>query len=207
MLDSFDSLDSLDSFDHYHLATPSPPSTLPLFLSPVSCPPPVPKHPSRSPSAGSRYGNRKVGRAVPVTPLRGVTGEPQTRPCNTNPARSATYPPLRELPQSGADIPVCARPRGQTGMSAPHYHAPSLRLAGTASPHLCWRAFAEAFPALDDRRRQATTADNLQIAPVPRTISRLFSARHFGPIPQGVALGWYVSPFQGWHQLCRELCR
>ena len=46
-----------------------------------------------------------------------------------NPANSATYPPLRERPQSGADIPVCARPRGQTGMSAPHYHAPSLRLA------------------------------------------------------------------------------
>jgi len=33
-------------------------------------------------------------------------------------------------------------------------------LAGTASPHLCWRAFAEAFPALDDSRRQSTTIDN-----------------------------------------------
>jgi hypothetical protein len=46
----------------------------------------------------------------------------------------------RMLPQCGADIPVCARPRGQAGMPAPHYHAPSLRLAGTASPHLCWRS-------------------------------------------------------------------
>jgi hypothetical protein len=45
--------------------------------------------------------------------------------------------------QSGADIPVCARPRGQTGMSAPQYHAPSLRRARTASPfYLCWRASA-----------------------------------------------------------------
>ena len=69
---------------------------------------------------GERYSNRKVGRAVPVTPLRGVTGEPHTRHCSANPAHSATYPPLRNLPQSGADIPVCARPRGQTGMSAPH---------------------------------------------------------------------------------------
>ena len=61
--------------------------------------------------------------------------------------------------QCGADIPVCARPRGQTGMSAPHYHAPSLRLAETASPHLCLRAFAEASPALDDNRRQRTSRE------------------------------------------------
>jgi hypothetical protein len=40
----------------------------------------------------------------------------------------------RQSHQSGADIPVCAGMRGQTGMSAPHYHAPSLRPAGTASP-------------------------------------------------------------------------
>jgi len=43
-------------------------------------------------------------------------------------------------------------------MSAPHYHAPSLRLAGTASPHLCLRALAGASPTLDDSRRQSTTA-------------------------------------------------
>jgi hypothetical protein len=29
----------------------------------------------------------------------------------------------------------------------------------------------------------------------------------FCPVTQGVALGWYVSPLQGFHQLCRELCR
>jgi hypothetical protein len=94
-----------------------------------------------------------VGRAVPVTPLRGVTGEPHIGHCNANPAHSATYPPLRELHQSGADIPVCARTRGQTGMSAPHYHTPALRLAGTASPHLRLRAFARASPALDEFKR------------------------------------------------------
>ena len=27
------------------------------------------------------------------------------------------------------------------------------------------------------------------------------------PIPQGVALGWHVAPFQGCHRLCREPCR
>jgi hypothetical protein len=42
-------------------------------------------------------------------------------------------------------------------MSAPQYHAPLLRLAGTASPHLRLRAFASAFPALDDNQRQSTT--------------------------------------------------
>ncbi|MGI6099024.1 MAG: hypothetical protein ACOYD3_04585, partial [Kiritimatiellia bacterium] len=26
----------------------------------------------------------------------------------------------------------------------------------------------------------------------------------FSPITQGVALGWYISPLQGFHQLCRE---
>ena len=46
--------------------------------------------------------------------------------------------------------------------SAPQYHAPSLRLAGTASPHLCWRASAGAYPALDDtRRRLASGIDAL----------------------------------------------
>ena len=44
---------------------------------------------------------------------------------------------LRMGPQSGADIPVCAGRRGQAGMPAPHCHAPSLRLAGTASPCAC----------------------------------------------------------------------
>ena len=36
----------------------------------------VPNHPARRASESSRYSHRKVGRAVPVTPLRGVTGEP-----------------------------------------------------------------------------------------------------------------------------------
>ena len=58
------------------------------------------------------------------------------------------------VPQCGADIPVCTGLRGQAGMPAPHYHAPSLRLAGTASPHLCWRAFAEASQRRDDNRRR-----------------------------------------------------
>jgi hypothetical protein len=66
--------------------------------------------------------------------------------------------PATNAAQSGADIPVCARPRGQTGMSAPHYHAPSQRLAGTASPHLCWRAFAEAHQTLDPHRPQPPPA-------------------------------------------------
>ena len=129
-----------------------------------------------------------VGRAVPVTPLRGVTGEPHIGHCNANPAHSATYPPLRELHQSGADIPVCARTRGQTGMSAPHYHTPALRLAGTASPHLRLRAFARASPALDDRRRHPTTINHNRHrlasgrqAPSSMTISRPFRASLFSP--------------------------
>ena len=44
-----------------------------------------------------------------VQPLKGRRREPHTRHCNANPAHSAIYPPLRVLPQSGADIPVCAR--------------------------------------------------------------------------------------------------
>jgi hypothetical protein len=61
--------------------------------------------------------------------------------------------PSTNAAQCGADIPVCARLRGQTGMSAPHYHAPSRAgLAGTASPYLCLRAFAGAVPVLDDNR-------------------------------------------------------
>ncbi len=108
---------------------------------------------------------RTKGRASrPCLPLRGMTGEPHTSPCNANPAYSATYPPLRELSQSGADIPVCALPRGQTGMSAPQSHAPSLRLAGTASPYLSWRAFAGANPALDDSRRLTTIDNGLHLA-------------------------------------------
>ena len=34
-----------------------------------------------------------------------------------------------------------------------------LRLAGTASPHLCWRASSGASPHLDDNRRQRTTIE------------------------------------------------
>ena len=56
-----------------------------LLLLPVSCLPPpvsrllpVPNHPTCLPGISSRYSHRKVGRAVPVTPLRGVTGEPRT---------------------------------------------------------------------------------------------------------------------------------
>ena len=60
------------------------------------------------------------------------------------------------LPQSGADIPVCAGLRGQAGMPATHCHAPSLRLAGTASPYLRLRASAEISP---DTRPPATPAD------------------------------------------------
>ena len=149
---------------------------------------PVPNHPARRPDTSSRYSNRKVGRAVPVTPLRGVTGEPHTGHGTANPAQYATYPPLRELPQSGADIPVCARPRGQAGMSATHYHAPSLRLAETASPHLRLRAFARASPALDDRRRHPTTINHNRHrlasgrqAPSSMTISRPFRASLFSP--------------------------
>ena len=92
------------------------------------------------------------------------------------------------LPQSGADIPVCARPRGQAGMSATHYHAPSLRLAETASPHLRLRAFARASPALDDRRRHPTTINHNRHrlasgrqAPSSMTISRPFRASLFSP--------------------------
>ena len=55
------------------------------------------------------------------------------RLCTATPAHSATYPPLRELPRSGADIPVCARPRGQTGMSAPHF-VPTLCQKSCISP-------------------------------------------------------------------------
>jgi len=66
----------------------------------------------------------------------------------------------RSCPQSGADIPVCAPGCGQTGMSAPHCHTPSLRLAGKAAPYLCWRASAEVSTALDDSRRQSTTIDD-----------------------------------------------
>jgi hypothetical protein len=144
--------------------------------------------PACRPGTSSRYSNRKVGRAVPVTPLRGVTGEPHTGHGTANPAQYATYPPLRELPQSGADIPVCARPRGQAGMSATHYHAPSLRLAETASPHLRLRAFARASPALDDRRRHPTTINHNRHrlasgrqAPSSMTISRPFRASLFSP--------------------------
>ena len=53
----------------------------------------------RPPPGGSRYGKRKVGRAVSVTPLCGVTGEPYTRRCNANPVHSATHPPLRSYPR------------------------------------------------------------------------------------------------------------
>ncbi len=97
----------------------------------------------------------------------------------SQPAHSATYPPLRELPQSGADIPVCAGLRGQTEMSAPHYHTPSLRLAGTASPHLCWRALAGASPALHDNRRQSTTACIWQTDAYSMTMSRPYRASLF----------------------------
>ncbi len=86
-------------------------------------------------------------------------------------------------------------------MSAPHYHAPSLRLAGTASPHLCLRAFAAAFPELDDSRRQSTTIDNSLHPAYIRIIPGLYHAPSglviILPNPQGVALGWYVAPFQG----------
>ena len=130
-----------------------------------------------------------VGRAVPVTPLRGVTGEPHIGHCNANPAHSATYPPLRELHQSGADIPVCARTRGQTGMSAPHYHTPALRLAGTASPHLRLRAFARASPALDEFKRGfGVGASRLHLVshtltptPCHHTLSLYASSPHFAP--------------------------
>ena len=36
------------------------------------------------------------------------------------------------------------------------------------------------------------------------TISRPYRASLFWPIPQGVALGWYIAPLQGCYQPCRE---
>ena len=36
------------------------------------------------------------------------------------------------------------------------------------------------------------------------TMSRPFRASRFWPVTQGVALDWYIAPFQGCHQLCRE---
>ena len=87
-------------------------------------------------------------------------------------------------------------------MSAPQYHAPSLRLAGTASPHLCWRAFADASPALDDNRQRLASGRQ---TPNSMTISRPYRASRFWPITQGVALGWYVSPLQGLHKLWHKL--
>ena len=86
--------------------------------------------------------------------------------------------------------------------SAPQYHAPSLRLAGTASPHLCWRAFADASPALDDNRQRLASGRQ---TPNSMTISRPYRASRFWPITQGVALGWYVSPLQGLHKLWHKL--
>ena len=94
-------------------------------------------------------------------------------------------------------------------MSAPQYHAPSLRLAGTASPHLCLRAFARATLALDDSRRQPTTIYNgLHLADrrhIPSLCHAPSGLGIFWLIPQGVALGWYVSPFQGFHQPWHKL--
>ena len=70
--DTFGLLDSFYSLDDSYLATPS---TLPLS--------PVPRLYRSTPPAASvqanRTANRRVGRAVPVTPLRGMTGEPRTR--------------------------------------------------------------------------------------------------------------------------------
>ncbi len=63
-------------------------------------------------------------------------------------------------PQCGADIPVCAGLRGQAGMPAPHCHTPSLRLAGTASPYVRWRAFAGASTTLAPHRPPSRLANN-----------------------------------------------
>ena len=60
-----------------HCLLPLPTATAYCYL-PCLLSPPVPKHPARRPGTSSRYSYRKVGRAVPVTPLRGVTGEPHT---------------------------------------------------------------------------------------------------------------------------------
>ena len=39
------------------------------------------------------------------------------------------------------------------------------------------------------------------------TMSRPFRASRFSPIPQGVALGWYIPPLQGFHLLYHVPCQ
>jgi hypothetical protein len=59
-----------------------------------------------------------------------------------------------------------------------------------------------------DKRRQSTTACILQTDAVLHDyIPPLQGLSVFRSIPQGVALGWYIAPLQGWQQLCREPCR
>jgi hypothetical protein len=41
-------------------------------------------------------------------------------------------------------------------------------------------------------------------SPSSMTICRPLRASRLCPFPQGVALGWYIAPLQGFHQLCRE---
>ena len=53
-----------------------------------------------------------------------------------------------------------------------------------------------------DEKRQRVTSDRQ--TPSSMTICRPFRASRFWPVTQGVALGWYIAPFQGCHQLCRE---
>jgi hypothetical protein len=89
-----------------HEAANVPPGTsgssVPAFRSPMMR---LYRQPPAAASAQARGTvKRRVGRAVPVTPLRGVTGEPQ-----------------RWSVQCGAGIPACPQPPAQTGMSAPHW--------------------------------------------------------------------------------------
>ncbi len=82
-------------------------------------------------------------------------------------------------------------------MPAPHYHAPSLRLAGTASPHLCLRAFARPSPALDNRRQQSTTACIWQTdALFQNYVTPLQGSHIFALLPRALPWAGISRPFR-----------
>jgi hypothetical protein len=145
----------------FRFARPPPPrvtvdtATAYCLLSPVSYPPPVPNHPARNVGTSSRYSKRKVGRAVPVTPLRGMTGEPHT---GFVPPPPPIPPPIRHC----GNCPRVAR----TFLSA-HVHEgrqkclPHTARSITAASR---DGFAPPVPArfcrsVTDTRRQSTTIE------------------------------------------------
>ena len=90
-----------------------------------------------APAQAFATANRRVGRAVPVTPLRGVTGEPHTGSVPPTPPMPAAYPHGTALAVPGGAsvcLPRASLLRATLGLAPAQAFATANRRVGRAVP-------------------------------------------------------------------------